>query len=203
MNKFDLAKLLEEGRSNWNNWRKANPNENIDISRLNLSGFDLREYDFTYVTAVATNFSNSDLSYVDFSNADCSGANFENSYLYAANFTHVSLAETKFGGADLSEADLRGSMGLTQDQIGAAIGDDGTNLPPNLYNPWADDYNVDPDREGRVWESDGTEIPPKVVAPLQAYWSDQKLVASLDSPVSSKVPIIDAAHAVADRLSRV
>jgi hypothetical protein len=54
--------------------------------------------------------------------------------------SEVQNLDLKFGAADLEKAeikgvDLRGVIGLTQDQIDSAIGDDSTMIPDNLYRP--------------------------------------------------------------------
>jgi hypothetical protein len=103
----------------------------------------------------------------------------------------------------LSEADLRNSIGLTENQINSARGSDGTQLPTTLPHPWLHDDDLDVDEETLVYEDESSEIPAKVIAPLQAYWSGQRLIASLDTQISSKIPISDAAGAVTDRLYRL
>jgi hypothetical protein len=204
MNKVQLLNLLKEGVAAWNRQRKADRVEDTDISRSSVAGLYLRDFDFTYADATGTSFSNCDLDGANFYYAKCDGANFRNANLSYTNFGFASLAEADFTNADLSSADLQNSIGLTQAQVDSAAGDYDTQLPSDLYNPWAEDYDIDPrDDDSGTDDTPESEIPRTVIAPLQTRWRGQRLIASLDSGVPSKVPIADAAHAAADRLARL
>jgi uncharacterized protein YjbI with pentapeptide repeats len=58
----------------------------------------------------------------------------------AADLTGADLREADLLGADLrgarlAGADLRGALFLTQQQVGAALGDSGTRIPTRLLRP--------------------------------------------------------------------
>src|SRR5258707_464021 len=72
---------LEQGVETWNQWRKAHPDEDIDLSRANLS-------------------------YVNLSRADLTGANLILADLFGANLSRANLSETNLSGADLSGKDF-------------------------------------------------------------------------------------------------
>ena len=97
--------ILEKGSSEWDQWRKENPNTKIDLRKAaldehspagshlcgaNLSGADLSGAEF-----IGTN-----LMDTDFSGANLSGADLRSTYLSMANFS----------GADLSGANLEGAV---------------------------------------------------------------------------------------------
>ena len=68
------------------------------------------------------------------------GARLDGLDLRGADLRVADLIGADLRGADLGGADLRGSLFVTQAQLEAARGDDGTRLPPFLTRPahWAD-----------------------------------------------------------------
>ncbi|MFJ9722255.1 pentapeptide repeat-containing protein [Streptomyces sp. NPDC101209] len=76
--------------------------------------------------------------------ADLRGANLRGAYLIAADLTgadlrHADLIGADLRDADLSDADLTGAFFLTQPQLTAARGSEGTRLPASVTRPahWA------------------------------------------------------------------
>jgi len=63
----DLLKILEQGVAVWNEWRKNNPNVEIDLSNVQFSLLKLRDIDLKY-----SNLKNSSFLY-----SDLTGANLE------------------------------------------------------------------------------------------------------------------------------
>ncbi|WP_158887409.1 pentapeptide repeat-containing protein [Amycolatopsis anabasis] len=81
-----------------------------------------------------------DLIGANLKGADLRGATLRGAYLIGANLKGADLRTTDLIGADFRDADLRGadltgSIFLTQAQVNAAKGDDGTKLPPSLRRP--------------------------------------------------------------------
>jgi hypothetical protein len=76
----------------------------------------------------------------DLRGADLRGACLIGADLHGGDLRAADLIGADLRGADLGGADLRGSLFLTQAQLEAARGDDGTRLPPFLSRPahWAD-----------------------------------------------------------------
>ena len=106
---------------------------------------DLREADLR-----GAELWNSRLRHVDFWGAHLEEARFwgavlrdvklENAHLQGASFREARLAQVDFRGADLRSAeffgaDLRDAIHLTPGQIGAAFGDENTQLPDGLTRP--------------------------------------------------------------------
>jgi len=67
---------------------------------------------------------------VYFDGANLDGANLEGAFLRGAN-----LAKAEFYRANLYRANLQGAVGLTQEQLAQAFGDETTNLPELLAMP--------------------------------------------------------------------
>lgn len=103
--------VLEQGTLHWNEWRKANPQAKIDLTKANLHGKNLTGADLHAA----------DLSGAKLSNADLTEANLERSYLgeadlqattlirarlVGANFTHANLEQSDLSDADLHDAKL-------------------------------------------------------------------------------------------------
>ncbi|MEL6399558.1 MAG: toll/interleukin-1 receptor domain-containing protein [Cyanobacteria bacterium J06626_4] len=88
--------LLRQGAEVWNQWRRDNPNEAIDLIDVDLSGADLIDVDLS-----GADFSDADLSFADLSGADLSFAN-----LSFANLIDVDFSDADFSDADLSFANL-------------------------------------------------------------------------------------------------
>ncbi len=89
------------------------------------------------------NLQGADLRFASLQKADLQGANLQESYLFGANLQEADLRVANLRGADfgdpevspvtnLAGADLRFAMGLTQEQLDPACGDDKTELPEAL-----------------------------------------------------------------------
>jgi uncharacterized protein YjbI with pentapeptide repeats len=136
-NPVHVAKL-KEGVSNWNQWRKQNPDEVPDLSGADFDNADLFEGDLEgvifpvpgslYGRPVGIQIERLDLSRANlsgasfkgaclvlsiFKDANCHKANFSGSELMAANFSDADLLETDFSQAKLQGACFR-SAHLTE-----------------------------------------------------------------------------------------
>jgi uncharacterized protein YjbI with pentapeptide repeats len=67
--------------------------------------------------------------------ANLQGANLYGAYLEGAYLRGANLQEAKLSLANLHGAFLREVLGLTQEQIEQAIGDEGTTLPERITRP--------------------------------------------------------------------
>jgi hypothetical protein len=130
-----------------------------ESKRIDLEGTNLRFAAFFGANVTGVWFWNADLRRAQFQQANLRGAYFENADLREAffmrarnfarsNFTNANLEGASFEGADLKGADLEGAIGLTQDQIDQALGDEDTRLPAGLQVP-------DSWRSERADETDG------------------------------------------------
>ncbi|HET9656853.1 MAG TPA: pentapeptide repeat-containing protein [Kineosporiaceae bacterium] len=86
----------------------------------------------------------------DLRRADLRGACLIGADLRGADLREADLIGADLRGADLGAADLTGALFLTQPQVNAANGDDGTRLPPPMSRPphWAGSAPAARDRAG-------------------------------------------------------
>ncbi len=108
-------RILRQGVDAWNRWRGENPEVRPDLFRVDLSGANL----------TGANFSKANLSEAKLRWADLSGTNFSKAKVHLANLNR----------ADLGRADLRGAVGLTQQQVDCEKGDEDTKLPEGIRRP--------------------------------------------------------------------
>jgi hypothetical protein len=102
-NKEQLG-ILKQGVEVWNQWRKDNPNAEIDLTGADLIIANLSGVDLIIANLSGANLTEADLREADLRGADLSGANLEGTILRRADLTRANLA-----GANLSEADLEGA----------------------------------------------------------------------------------------------
>lgn len=103
---FALVRILLRGPKEWNEWREANPNVDIDLREANLSGANLR-----HANLRAANLSGAFLSRANLKGANLSGAILElavlqGAILHQANLTEAILTKADLTGAVLTKADL-------------------------------------------------------------------------------------------------
>src|SRR5271157_1921210 len=135
-----LAKL-QEGAVRWNQWRKRNPDIDLDVrdadltfARLNgadlswanlggskLSGAKLRRADLSEADLRGAYLSGANLSRANLSGANLCGTNFSEAELSGANLRGADLGGARLGGADLSGADLSGACLIAANLHGADL----------------------------------------------------------------------------------
>jgi uncharacterized protein YjbI with pentapeptide repeats len=101
----DKLKILKEGVTVWNNWKKKHRHQSIDLRGANLAKASLRKADLRDV----------DLSGADLTDSDLTGANFKRAifrgaHLKGATLRSADLVNTDFFGADLTNANLKYSQ---------------------------------------------------------------------------------------------
>lgn len=101
--------------------------QSADLRSATLSGANLREADLTVAKLRHADLTFSDLSAAVLKDSDLAGAKLKGVKAQAADFTGANLLHTDLEGADLSE-----STGLTQAQVGKAVGDTSTSLPSRI-----------------------------------------------------------------------
>ena len=129
--------ILAKGLEVWNAWRKANPQETIDLSRADLHGFDLLSpaleaavarglipkasgwsfimseiigYDVMPLNLRSVNLRWANLEGANLRKADCAGSDFSGASLRNAHLGRADLSKASFIGADLTGAVLRGAQ---------------------------------------------------------------------------------------------
>lgn len=102
----DLRTRLGQGAAAWNAWRAANPEAPIELSHLDLSGLNLAGYDLRHGHLIETQLRGCDLSHTDLSFAVLRGAELRSAVFNGTNLTSASLYQASLGGADLRAARL-------------------------------------------------------------------------------------------------
>lgn len=113
------VRKLREGVEPWNEWRKQNPAQPIDLSNANLQGLHLANFQLGpsvenvvsmaegvhEVMGISVNFQNANLSNAKLWSANCQGARFDGANLQGVNFSNAELQ-----GSSFSRATLRGAI---------------------------------------------------------------------------------------------
>jgi hypothetical protein len=115
-NEKQLA-LLRQGVKEWNQWRDANPDVKIDLTRAdlkldNLEGVNLNHVDLTLANLTNANlteadFTDANLRFANLTKADLTGANLWFTNLRRCNLTGTNLTGTNLTGADFTGAELK------------------------------------------------------------------------------------------------
>ena len=108
-----LAKL-QEGMDAWNAWRAQNPELRPELTRAELKGANLADYDLSMSVLTRANLENANLARAELRAAILKGAN-----LTGANLKNARLIKARLQGADLSGADLTGAK-LTEAEYDAS-----------------------------------------------------------------------------------
>lgn len=109
--------------------------EECDLSGRILAGAKMSDSVFN-----GSNFTSAVLARADATGSRFDDANFTDADLERARFVRASFTRAQFYGARLAQAnfagaDLRFSVGLTQQQLSSACGDERTQLPRGLQVP--------------------------------------------------------------------
>lgn len=86
--------LLKKGRKVWNEWRKENPNIEIDLSGAN----------FVNANFAFTNLSGANLAYANLASTNLGGTKLNKANLFKANLSFATFSYTKLSYANLSFA---------------------------------------------------------------------------------------------------
>jgi uncharacterized protein YjbI with pentapeptide repeats len=124
--------IFEQGVEVWNQWRKEHVDISPDLSRVVLSGANLRGIDLgkanlggtdlNYANLDYSNLSYADLSYANLDGVDLSRATLIKANLEGANLWQATLMEAKLNGAKLNSATLDYSILRGADLTGADLG---------------------------------------------------------------------------------
>jgi uncharacterized protein YjbI with pentapeptide repeats len=104
-------RLIRRGVKRWNQWRKVNRTERVDLAGADLSQMNLVGINFMGVNLSAANLHQANLTgaYLRFANlngANLSGTNLSGSDLNSSILTKANLGKANLQGADLCRADL-------------------------------------------------------------------------------------------------
>ncbi len=99
-------KLLEQGGTAWNTWRKKYPDVRPDLSHVDLSYVNLSSADLSHVDLSYAHLGSAILSSVNLRDAHLNGTNLGGADLSGADLNHTSLGYADLSRANLSDANL-------------------------------------------------------------------------------------------------
>ncbi|GHO48560.1 toll/interleukin-1 receptor domain-containing protein [Ktedonospora formicarum] len=103
--------ILKKGFNHWNSWRRARPQQLIDLRNVDLHAayipsIHLYDANLNEATLSEANCSNADFRYATLYDANLYKGNFRGAVLTGANITGADLGYTNFAYADLSRANF-------------------------------------------------------------------------------------------------
>jgi hypothetical protein len=101
--------ILKQGVQIWNEWRKYNPNLQIDLSETSLSWTNLNSANLCKANLSGSNLWKTDLCAADLTEANLSEANLRVANLRGANLRGADLRGADLTWATLNEANLSGT----------------------------------------------------------------------------------------------
>ncbi|HEY9618898.1 MAG TPA: pentapeptide repeat-containing protein [Crinalium sp.] len=102
----ELLALLKEGVEAWNEWRRRNPDEWLDLSQINLSQEDLNLVNFSLTNLSLANLSLANLSLANLHQANLRWANLSRANLRWVNLSSANLSLANLNQANLNQANL-------------------------------------------------------------------------------------------------
>ncbi len=104
----DLEQLafLKAGADAWNAWRRENPSVKIDLSKADLSGSHLENFDLKGANLVHARLAGAKLAFADLDQATLSYADFSGADLTSAHMRQATAEDAVFDGANLVFADF-------------------------------------------------------------------------------------------------
>jgi uncharacterized protein YjbI with pentapeptide repeats len=121
MKKEEVLELINNGFQEWNDFRKTRYTLPIDLSELNLSCKDLRNYDFSYCILTHTNLQKTHLGNANFKGVKANHANFRNAYFNKSTFESSDLRDTNFKGTIIKNSNFDFSLCNRSDFSGSRI----------------------------------------------------------------------------------
>jgi len=101
--------ILNRGVAIWNQWRKNNPDENPDLSGVNLREEDLRGINLSDANLRGVNLIGADLHGANLIRATLFRADIREANLFRTNLLEADCREMKLNRASLVETNLRGA----------------------------------------------------------------------------------------------
>lgn len=130
-----LEILLVQGVIAWNRWCERNPQIRPSLNRADLNGANLFGADLAGADLAGASLLGADLFGADLSRANIRGATLRGADLSEANFHRANLLGADLSQTKLFRADLSQAIGLIQEQIDSAKGEENTKLPEGIQRP--------------------------------------------------------------------
>ncbi len=102
-------KILQEGVTAWNEWRRAYPQSRAELQSASLTGLDLRGINFAEANLSGAKLSKANLMDADLSGADLRGADLSKAKLGGVNFSKSTIdIHTTYEGAEGCDIGVNG-----------------------------------------------------------------------------------------------
>lgn len=160
MDEKEFKDLVRKGAKTFNEWRRNNPNEEIDIASerfegLNLEGFNLSELnlygtDFSYANLKGANLERSNLRAAELKNANLRGASLAGSCLYTANLINANLEGANLKDTNFKQAAISGCS-ISWEELQHACLLDNIPVVDGLHRKVVDAIE---DEEGEYWKQE-------------------------------------------------
>lgn len=121
MQKDKLLEIINQGYQEWNKFRQSDLTYQVDLSGINLSCKDLRNYDFSYCILTKTNIQKSHLGNANFKKTIAIEANFRNSYFNKSLFQNSDLRDSIFKGTIIKHSNFSDCLFNRADFSGSKI----------------------------------------------------------------------------------
>lgn len=126
MANYEHLLLLQQGVSQWNEWRRQHLHYPIDLVRADLRGMrlrwiDLRDADLRGADLTQANLQGADLRWANLAQANLTQADLQGATLSFANLQAANLEQTNFRAADLRAAQLQATILETADFSSAIL----------------------------------------------------------------------------------
>ena len=121
MQKDKLLEIVKKGFQEWNNFRQVGSTIQLDLSGLDLSCKDLRNYDFSNCILTKTNIQKSHLGNANFEKSIATHANFRNSYFNKSQFRNSDLRDSNFKGTIIKDSNFSDCLFNRTDFSGSRI----------------------------------------------------------------------------------
>ncbi|MCP4350543.1 MAG: toll/interleukin-1 receptor domain-containing protein [Desulfobacterales bacterium] len=110
----EFLKILKQGVTIWNKWRKDNPNVKLDLQEANLQEANLQEANLQGIDLQRANLQRADLQranlwMANLQEANLQEADLQRTDLQEANLQRANLQGTNLQGTNLQRADLQGA----------------------------------------------------------------------------------------------
>lgn len=110
MQQQEILEIINCGFEEWNHFIEKTNSTSVDLSSMNLSCRDLRNYNFSNCILTFTNFNKSHLGNTNFNGVKANYANFKNAYFNNSQFEHSDLRDSNFKATIIKNSSFNNSL---------------------------------------------------------------------------------------------
>lgn len=117
-------RILKQGVSAWNAWRRQNPKVKPDLTEANLRRSNLTYSNLTHATLTHATLANANLTRADLTRADLTHADLTHANLTRADLMQANITQANLMGVNLTGAKIAGVINVTRKQLSKDWGDE-------------------------------------------------------------------------------